>query len=206
MSQLLSTSRRLEDAMRAVRSGMPVLIRDSADREDETDLAFAASFSNAKLVNFCLTHGRGLLCVSMYPTVAHRLGISRLRSNGVDPLDTPFGIPISLAGRDTGISASARAGTIAAVADSASTQSTFCMPGHVSTLIAKEDGLVGRRGHTEAVLALMRLAQLPEVGAICEVLAADGEVATIEQTHALAREFALPLVTIDDLVSVCVGP
>lgn len=184
-----------------LRSGRPVVICDDDQREGEGDLAFAAKYMTESAVNFALTYGRGLLCVSMTPERAAELGIERQKSNGLDEFGTPFGMPISLKGPGSGISASARASTILATAHPQTLVGDFAMPGHVMTLIAHSQGLSGRDGHTEAVLELLKIAGVEGPGVLCEVLRSDGAIAKWDDLRRLGEEHELPIIKIAELKS-----
>lgn len=190
-------------ALNQLRQGLPIIIYDDMDRESEGDLAFAAQFCTPELVNLALTIGRGLLCVSMSQEKAESLSISRLRSNGQDPFGTPFGMPVSLANGGSGISAKDRCDTILALSRPDATPSDFCMPGHVSTLIAHPKGLAGRCGHTEAILEILSLAGIPGCGVLCEILNADGTIAGRDALLSLSRLKGMPMLDIGELMSVC---
>lgn len=198
-------SEALARAMEQLRRGRPIIIYDDMERESEGDLAFAAQVCTPEVVNFALTVGRGLLCVSMSQQRAGRLGIPRLKSNGNDPLGTPFGMPVSLANGSSGISAKERCKTILALDNPDTNPSALSMPGHVSTLIAHEAGLVGRCGHTEAILEILSLAGIPGCGVLCEILNPDGTVARLGSLQGISKLYDLPMLDIGELLRLCRG-
>lgn len=73
---------------------------------------------------------------------------------------TGFTVSIDAKGRGmtTGISARDRAQTIRAAIDARSGPEDFARPGHVFPLRSRADGVLERRGHTEAAVDLARLA------------------------------------------------
>ncbi|MGI9406272.1 MAG: 3,4-dihydroxy-2-butanone-4-phosphate synthase, partial [Hyphomicrobiaceae bacterium] len=77
----------------------------------------------------------------------------------------------------------------------------FVRPGHVFPLIAKEGGVLIRTGHTEAAIDLVRLAGLPPIGLISELVNDDGSVQHGDAIQAFAAEHKLALVSIDDLIA-----
>jgi 3,4-dihydroxy 2-butanone 4-phosphate synthase/GTP cyclohydrolase II len=179
--------------IRTLAAGRPVIIFDD-DREEEGDIAFAAHACTPDLVNMCLEFGRGLLCAAMSSEKAERLEIDRLPARGVDPFGTPFGSPVGVHGTGTGVSAQARAGTIAALGSPSCGPSDLVLPGHVPTLIGDPQGLAGRRGHTEAILFLLEQGRLGTVGVLCEILNREGETARMSELCNLAQLLELPLV------------
>lgn len=191
----------LDEAVIQIRSGRPVILLDSEDREGEGDFALAAKHCTPALVNFLLLRGRGLLCVSLPPDTADRLCIKRLENNGNGPSsDTPFGVPVDLDDGSSGIAASARSATIRALGDEAKTGQDFIRPGHVATLLANPQGLKGRIGHTEAVLDLLKMAGVQGPGVLCEILREDGEVARRDEILRVGGEEEIPILHIDALL------
>ena len=63
----------------------------------------------------------------------------------------------------------------------------FVRPGHVFPLIAREGGVLMRSGHTEAAVDLCRLAGLPPVGVLAELVNDDGTVKRGPQVTRLRR-------------------
>lgn len=191
----------VEYALEQLRQGRPIILMDDVERECEGDLAFAAKHCTPELVNLALTIGRGLLCISMPPETAERLGITRLASNDKDPMATPFGMPISVANGNSGISAYDRCETIRATCRPDAKPSDFCMPGHVSTLIAHPKKLDGRDGHTEAVLDILALAGIDGCGVLCEILNPDGTIAKRDALEQLKRRHNLAMLDIGDVIA-----
>jgi 3,4-dihydroxy 2-butanone 4-phosphate synthase/GTP cyclohydrolase II len=64
-----------------------------------------------------------------------------------------------------------------------------------------EGGVLRRAGHTEAAVDLARLAGLYPAGVLCEVLDDDGSMARLPRLHALAAQFGMPIITVQDLIA-----
>ena len=190
----------LEEAIRQVQVGKPVILLDADHREGEGDFAIAAQFCTPEFINFILVKGRGLVCLSLPPAVAARIGVRPMVIDGESSSNTPFGVPIDLDDGSSGIAASARCATIRATCDESKSARHFKRPGHVATLLANPHGLRGRIGHTEAVLDLLRLAGIGGPGVLCEILNADGEIATRDELFAIGKEHAIPVLHIDTLL------
>ncbi len=191
-------------AIEAVREGRPVVIVDDEDRENEGDVVLPAQYVTPKQVNFMVTHARGLVCVALPPEDVERLEIPMMADIARDPGGranvSPFTVSVeAAAGVSTGISAHDRARTIAALADPGSTAADLVMPGHVFPLRGHPRGLAARRGHTEASLALMRLAGIRPAAVICEIMNDDGTMARRGALGQFAAKHALPIITISDL-------
>jgi 3,4-dihydroxy 2-butanone 4-phosphate synthase/GTP cyclohydrolase II len=101
----------------------------------------------------------------------------------------------------TGISAHDRARTIQLLVDPETRPSDLRRPGHVQPLRAVTGGVLRRVGQTEASVDLARLAGLPPVGVICEILNPDGTMARRPQLELFAREHGLRFITVAQLVA-----
>ena len=104
-------------------------------------------------------------------------------------------------GVTTGISASDRATTIRMLADEDTRPDDLRRPGHVFPLRAVPGGVLRRVGQTEASVDMARLAGLPPVGVICEILNADGTMARRPELEVFAREHGLRFITVAQLVA-----
>ena len=186
-------------AQKLLRLGKPIIISD-ADREGEADLALAAEHCNPKSVNTLLTYGKGLVCVALGYKRANQIGVERLMSNCKDIYSTPFGMPLGVITATTGISAEDRAKTINCIANDNATINEFIYPGHVHTLIEHPDGLMKRRGHTEAVVYLMRTLGFKDCGVLCEILNEEGQVATETEIDKVAKELNSVIISINEIV------
>ena len=82
----------IEEVIAAYGRGEIVVITDDENRENEGDLIAAASHADAGVVNFMVTHGRGLFCVPLAPEIAARLGLAQPDGNH-DPRCTCFTEP-----------------------------------------------------------------------------------------------------------------
>lgn len=192
----------IEDALEALASGLPVLVADDEGRENEGDLIVAGEWATADVVNLLITEGRGLVCAALPPPRARALGLEVDRSGTTAALHgTAFTASVDYVhGTTTGISCEDRSATLRALADPTSQPADFARPGHVFPLVAHPDGVLGRRGHTEATVDLCRLAGLSGVGVLCEVLNPDGTMARGPELQAMARRLGIPFLTVEALV------
>lgn len=194
----------VEDAIEDIRQGRMVIIADDEDRENEGDLVMAASAVTADHVNFMATHGRGLICVALTGERADELDLPPMTDRNTDPQGTAFTVSIDAHRRfgvTTGISAQDRAKTIEVVMDPDTKPSDLRRPGHIFPLRAMDGGVLRRVGQTEASVDLARLAGLPPVGVICEILDADGTMARRPELELFAKEHGLTFITVAQLVA-----
>ncbi len=199
MSTRLST---IEEALEALKAGLPVLVTDDEDRENEGDVILAAATATTKWMAWTIRHTSGYICTPMPESWADRLGLPLMVADNRDPLRTAYTVTVDAAqGVTTGISAADRALTIRILAQEGSTASDFIRPGHVVPLRAKEGGVLVRGGHTEAAVDLCRLAGLTPVGAIGELVHDDGSMMRLPAVLDLGAQHNLPVITIAALIA-----
>jgi 3,4-dihydroxy 2-butanone 4-phosphate synthase/GTP cyclohydrolase II len=193
----------VEEASAILRGGGMVLVVDDELRENEGDLIAAGAGVTAETINFMVTEGRGLVCVPMEAGRLRELGLGRMvPPDERDRYRTAFTVSVDAReGTTTGISASDRAKTVRALADPKSGPESFIRPGHIFPLQAVEGGVLRRTGHTEASVDLMKIAGLPPVAVICEVMKSDGEMARLPDLERFAEAHGLRILTVADVVA-----
>jgi 3,4-dihydroxy 2-butanone 4-phosphate synthase/GTP cyclohydrolase II len=190
------------EAIAAIRAGRPVLVADDADRENEADAVIAATGVSAEWIAWIIRHSSGYLCAPMTSQRADALNLPLMVPNSQDPRRTAYTVTVDAAhGVTTGISAHDRARTLRVLADPASGAGDLIRPGHVLPLRAVAGGVLHRGGHTEAAVDLCRLAGLPEVAAIAEMVREDGSMMRLDDAAAIAQRDGLVLLTIADLIA-----
>jgi 3,4-dihydroxy 2-butanone 4-phosphate synthase/GTP cyclohydrolase II len=183
-----------------LRMGGLVLLIDSATEPPEAVLACAASRVTPGAINFMATHGRGLVCLALTRERMRRLGIPLMASELSAGLPA-YGASIEARrGVSTGISAGDRATTILAAVAPDATSSDLVMPGHITPIQVVSGGSLVRAALPEAASDLARLAGAGVEAVLCEVLGRDGNLASAAELQSVAREHALPVVTITDVV------
>jgi 3,4-dihydroxy 2-butanone 4-phosphate synthase / GTP cyclohydrolase II len=191
----------IETAVKIIAEGGMLIVVDDESRENEGDLLMAADAVEAFHVNFMISHGKGLLCVPMEEEALNRLEIPLMTIRNTDRHGTKFTVSVDvIEGTTTGISASERAKTIRALACRDSHSDQFMRPGHVFPLLAEKGGVLKRAGHTEAAVDLAKLAGRRPVGAICEIIREDGEMARLDDLIPFAKKHGLKIITIADLI------
>jgi 3,4-dihydroxy 2-butanone 4-phosphate synthase / GTP cyclohydrolase II len=182
-------------------SGKFVIIVDDEDRENEGDLAFAASLCAPEKINFMAKEARGLICVAMEGKRLDNLGLPLMVSDNTSHFHTAFTDTVdALEGTTTGISASDRSVTVLKLADPSTTAKDFARPGHMFPLRAKEGGVLVRSGQTEAAVDLARAAGLFPAGVICEIMNADGTMARMPELKKFSEIHGIKIVAIADLI------
>lgn len=143
-----------------------------------------------------------MICQAITGERAAELELQPMVPENNSLLGTAFTVSIDARdGTSTGISASDRAATIAAVINPKSTAGDLLRPGHVFPLTAHPAGVLGRRGHTEAGVDLARMAGLYPSAVICEVMDADGNMARRPQLEKLAVDWGLRIASVQDIIA-----
>ena len=189
----------IEDALAALQAGQIIMVLDDENRENEGDLICAAEFATTENINFMATHAKGLICQPMSQEVASRLNLLPMVNDNTDPHTTAFTVSIDHKETSTGVSAVERGLTMREAANPASQPSDFNRPGHVFPLVAKENGVLERNGHTEATVDLMKLAGLNPVGVCVEIMREDGTMMRQAELLEQAEKWQMPVITIKDL-------
>ncbi len=191
----------IEQAIEDIREGKMIILVDDEDRENEGDFVMAAEKVTPEAVNFMAKYGRGMICLAVTEERSCQLDLPLMVDQSTALKGTRFTVTIdAVEGTTTGISASDRAKTMLRVIDKNSTPNDFARPGHVHPIIAVEEGVLKRAGHTEGSVDLARLADLYPAGVLCEIMNDDGTMARVPQLTKIAEKFDLRLYTIRDLI------
>ena len=189
----------IEEALDALRKGKIILVTDDPDRENEGDFICAAQFATTENINFMATHGRGLICMPMSEEYVRKLQFPQMVSSNTDNHETAFTVSVDHVSTTTGISAAERSVTAMKCVDEEAKPQDFRRPGHMFPLLARENGVLERSGHTEATVDLCRLAGLKACGLCCEIMREDGTMMRTPELIELARKWKMPFITIQDL-------
>ncbi|MDN5461662.1 MAG: GTP cyclohydrolase II, partial [Lactococcus sp.] len=189
----------VEEALDALRNGQMIIVTDDETRENEGDLICAAEFATTENINFMATHAKGLICSPISSDYAEKLQLSQMLADNTDNHGTAFTISIDHVDTTTGISAIDRGLTIRKLVEAGTTYHDFRRPGHVFPLLANKNGVLGRNGHTEATVDLMRLAGLKAAGVCVEIMADDGEMMRTTELMEKAKDWGLKMITIKAL-------
>lgn len=192
----------IETAIAELRAGKPVLVTDSADRENEGDVIMAAEMVTTEWLAWTIRHTSGFLCAPMTNERANELDLPLMVEHNQDFRRTAYTVSVDAAeGVTTGISARDRAETLRVLANPASGPGDLIRPGHIIPLRAVPGGVRERAGHTEAAVDLMNLAGLQPVAVIGELTMDDGSMMRGAALTAFAAEHNLVVVSIEELAA-----
>ncbi len=196
------THSRIDAAIKAFAKGEIVAVTDDDDRENEGDLFVAASLCTPEKMTFIIRNTSGIVCAPLGVELARHLQLDPMVSKNEAPLGTAFTVSVDVRhGLTTGISAEERCNTVRALANGNSGATDFVRPGHVFPLVARQGGVLIRSGHTEACVDLCRLAGLPPVGVLAELMNEDGTMMRGPGVAAFAQKHKLVQVSIAELIA-----
>ncbi len=192
----------VQEAIEAIARGEIVVVTDDDDREGEGDLIVAATLCTSEKMAFIVRHTSGIVCAPITQEDARRLRLDPMVAHNDSNHTTAFTVSIDYKpGMTTGISAEERTSTCRGLANPNAGANDFARPGHIFPLIARDGGVLMRSGHTEAAVDLCRMAGLPPVGVICELVNDDGTVTKGQQVADFAAKHGLKHVTIADMIA-----
>ena len=193
---------RVAEAIRAFERGEVVVVMDDDDRENEGDLIVAAVHMTPEKMATFIRHTSGIVCAPMPAEEARRLNLAPMVAENDAPHSTAFTVSVDYRhGTTTGISAEERTMTVRGLANPNSGAADFVRPGHIFPLVAREGGVLIRSGHTEAAVDLCRLADLPPVAVISELVNDDGTVMRGPQVKDFAGTHDMRVITVADLIA-----
>ena len=196
------THSRVDAAIKAFAKGEIVVVTDDDDRENEGDLFVAASHCTPVNIALFIRNTSGMVWAPVGAELGRHLHLEPMVVDNEAPLGTAFTVSVDVRhGLTTGISADERCNTVRALANDNSGATDFVRPGHVFPLVAREGGVLMRSGHTEACVDLCRLASLPPVGVLAELMNDNGSMMRGPEVAAFAQKHKLVQVSIADLIA-----
>jgi 3,4-dihydroxy 2-butanone 4-phosphate synthase/GTP cyclohydrolase II len=194
----------IAEILEELKNGRQIVLVDDEDRENEGDLVIPAQACTPEVVNFMLTHARGLICVALSAARCRELQLHPQVDLNTAQMGTAFTVTVDAHpkfGVTTGVSAKDRATTIALLHRDDTTPGDLLRPGHINPLRARDGGVLVRAGQTEGSVDLARMAGFKEAAVICEIMRPDGEMARRDDLIAFCREHNLKMCTVADLIS-----
>ena len=194
---------KIEEVIADAKAGKLFILVDDEARENEGDLCVVAECATADAINFMAKYGRGLICLALTRQRTETLGLTMMDRRNESRHETAFTVSIEAReGVTTGISAHDRAHTIKTAIDPTCNERDITTPGHIFPLVARDGGTLVRAGHTEAVIDIARAAGYDNpAGVICEIMNDDGRMARLPDLVTFAREHALKIASIADLIA-----
>ncbi len=190
----------IEEIVEALKNKEIIIVTDDPSRENEGDMIMAAEFATGEAINTMASLAKGLICMPMSRKYAMKLDLPQMVVENTDNHETAFTVSVDHVETTTGISAYERALTAVKLTEEDAKPEDFRRPGHMFPLVAKENGMFVREGHTEATVDLLKIAGLKEVGICCEIMADDGHMMRGEEIFALAKKLNMKITTTEELI------
>ena len=192
---------RIAAAIEATQAGIPVILLDDFDRENEADLIVAAEKLSVDTMAVMIRECSGIVCLCLTEDRVRALELPPMAAENGSKYGTPFTVSIEArAGVTTGVSALDRVTTIRAAIAADAKPYDLVRPGHVFPLRANPAGVLGRKGHTEGSVDLSILAGLQPSAVLCELMNEDGTMMRGEAIENFARARGYPILTIAELI------
>ena len=193
----------INDALIDYANGKIVIVVDDENRENEGDMICNAKFATPENINYMAQNARGLICIAIDKLIADKMQLNQMVEQNTESMKTAFTVSIDADekyGVTTGISAFDRAKTIEVLINPNSTPKDLRRPGHLFPCVARLGGVLERIGHTEAVVDMAKLTNLPPAGAMCEIMTPDGHMARRDYILEFAQKNNIKVITVADLV------
>jgi 3,4-dihydroxy 2-butanone 4-phosphate synthase len=195
-------NQRIDAAIAATRAGIPVVMLDDHDRENEADLIVAAETLTRDVMARMIHDTSGIVCLCLDDETVRRLDLPPMVARNECKNGTAFTVSIDARhGISTGVSAADRLVTVRAAIAEHAKPTDLIRPGHIFPLRANPGGVLARRGHTEGSVDLARLAGLKPAAVISELMTKDGEMLRSKAAKSYARRHGFPVITIAELVA-----
>jgi len=192
---------RIDGAIKTLQEGKGVIVVDNYDRENEADIIFSAQSISKEQMALLIRECSGIVCLCLPKQKVDELELPMMVQNNNSKFQTPF--TVSIESKDnvtTGVSAQDRVTTIKS-AISNDGKSKIVSPGHVFPLRANEKGVLGREGHTEASVDLMKLSNLDPYAVLCEITNSDGTMAKGEDITKFSEKYSMPVISVQDIIN-----
>ena len=194
---------RVKNACEALKQGKGVILIDDEDRENEGDLIFSAADINIEQIVTMIRDCSGIICLCLTEEKATALQLQLMVETNTSQYQTAFTTSIEAKeGVTTGVSAHDRWITIRAAVKPDAKPGDLRRPGHIFPLIARKNGVIDRRGHTEGSVDLMKLSQLEPSAVLCELMNTDGTMKKLPDLIKYAQLHDLCLLSVADIYEV----
>ncbi|MFA7353824.1 MAG: 3,4-dihydroxy-2-butanone-4-phosphate synthase [Sulfurimonadaceae bacterium] len=192
---------RVDNALKTLQEGKGVIVVDDYDRENEADIIFSAQHITKEQMALLIRECSGIVCLCLTKQKVDELQLPMMVQNNNSKFQTAF--TISIESKDnvtTGVSAQDRVTTIKSAISNDSI-SKIVSPGHIFPLRANEKGVLGRAGHTEASVDLMKLSNLDPYAVLCEITNPDGTMAKGEDIKQFSKKYSMPIISVEDIIN-----
>lgn len=184
-----------------MRTGIPVILSDDDQRENEGDLVIAAEKITEATLALMIRECSGIVCLCLDDSLLDPLHLPPMVEHNESHFGTAFTVSIGARFNvTTGVSAKDRLTTIQAAIAEGAKATDLVSPGHIFPLRAKQNGVLERAGHTEGSVDLAILAGLKPAAVICELMNPDGSMMQGQDLQHFADQHHFPMLSIAELI------
>ncbi len=188
------------EVVKDLERGKFIILQDDTERENEGDLVVAAEHLDAEKLTFMLRETSGFICLSLAEEYLDRLQIPMMTTHNTNPFTTPFTVSVEAAsGVTTGVSIADRLHTINTLIADDAQPSDIVMPGHIMPLRPHTQGVLGRAGHTEGSIDLLRMTTCKPAAVICELMGENGEMLRGETLFNFAKQHNINIISVQKI-------
>lgn len=189
-----------EEVLARYARGEMLIMVDDADRENEGDFIVATEAATVEHVNIMMQQGRGLLCVSITPDVAHKINLPLQTLVNNSLFHTAFTVSVDhISSAGLGATSKQKLKCMKALIADQSKAQDFIVPGNVFPLIANQAGTLGRIGQTEGSSDLARLAGFKASSLLCEILNPDGSMSRGSSLIDFAKKNGYAITSVEEV-------
>ncbi|AXA90076.1 3,4-dihydroxy-2-butanone-4-phosphate synthase [Massilia sp. YMA4] len=193
---------RIAAALDAMRQGIPVILLDDFDRENEADLIVAVDRLSVETMALLIRECSGIVCLCLTAERVRELALPPMAPENGSRYGTPFTVSIEAReGVTTGVSAQDRVTTVLAATRPGAQPGDIVRPGHVFPLRATPGGVLARAGHTEGSVDLAIMAGLQPAAVLCELMNPDGTMMRGADIERFAALHGMPILTIAEMIA-----
>ncbi len=194
---------KLSKAISELQNDKMVILTDNKARENEGDLIFPAENVTPKKIAFMLQHTSGIICMPLSSRRAEQLNLDLMVKEGQNTSRFTTAFTVSIEAKTdvtTGVCAADRSRTIEMAIDDQTLPEDLARPGHIFPLIAHNNGVLGRAGHTEGSIDLVTLAGFKPGAVLCELMNPDGTMMEGCALEKFAKKYEFTILSIDEII------
>lgn len=192
---------KIEDAIKDIKEGKPVIVVDDGNVENEGAFVMAAELVKKESINYMIKNGGGLIYLALLPERLEELDFTEIVEENSNKNYNDFSISLDYEENKNGISAEERTLTIQKLLEKGQTRKNFKVPGHMFLVKAVNGGVLKRASNVDAAVDLAALAGLNSSGVICEILNESGSMAKLPELTELAKMNNVKIISIEELIA-----
>lgn len=189
---------KIEDALLAVKKGIPVVIIDNDDEDNVGEIVLSGEKVVAKELSKLSTLSKGAFSVVSTKERFQKLNIpATYERTLLSEQHTKLTIEV----KDSSMEGFEKIEeTIKKLMDNQAKPQDFNHEGILYPVVSRQGGVLKRAGHPEAMMDLLNLSLMDEVGLTLEMVKEDGALYEIEELYQLAIKNNWPIISIASLI------